>query len=289
VSQGGPRSVSAFAILLGLGLLVLPVAASGSVVQSGGVSYVTVKEAVAQHSFKRATAICPKHTSVLGGGEVASTGFKTIDMRQTYPVDGSDSNATPDDGWGTGVYNDSRKPSRITVTASCGDTRVKYVKARVSVKTRHSRVHDLHCPSGLHADSGGVFAKSNHLRLDSTFLKGGAGAAGHVWSSGISAPKPLKATLYAACLKPTPALGSSAGQAPSSDEFTLEASCFGPTRAYGASVATSGTGKDQTINSLSVVAPTHADPHGGVTTAMDFGPKGGNEGMDLESICGPKL
>jgi hypothetical protein len=273
--------------MMALGLLVVPAGTGASVVQSGGVSYVTTKKSVKPHSFLRAIATCPKGTSVVGGGEQASTKFGTIDLRQTSPVDSGDSGNSPDDGWGVGVYNQSSKPSSIRATAACGDAHATYVQKRVPLKAHDGREQDARCPSGLHAYSGGVSSKSSRLRLESTFLAGNHSPS-RTWTTDFSAPTELTATAYAVCLKPAPQIPVADVSTPlAGAEAEAHIFCFGSTRAYGASFRTNSSGKVETINSLGLIAPTASIKNGGGRVATDFTENG--LGMELKLICGPKL
>ena len=102
-------------------------------------------------------AACPKPTKVLGGGEEASTGYGTIDLRQTYPADLGDGNSTPEDGWSVVVFNRSGAKAPISVVAACGKTKVGYVQQKVHlIGSSTAQEHDISCPAGQYAVSGGV-------------------------------------------------------------------------------------------------------------------------------------
>ncbi len=224
-----------------LGAAIVSAPASASVTTRGGVHYVRVPVTVKPHSFATRVAACPKHTKVLGGGEDASTGYGTIDLRQTYPADLGDANSTPEDGWGVVVFNQSGSKAPISVVAACGKTKVGYVHKKVHlIGSDVSQEHDVSCPADQYAVSGGVRGKKQLLYMETTFPYGSTTPDprwGSYFSSHNEASTP---TAYAVCVHHAPFMAGFGQQdvPKAMDEDGGSAVCPAHTAVYGGGVST---------------------------------------------------
>lgn len=89
------------------------------VCQSGSVSYEDATDNAGAHGSASATANCPGGTHVSGGGgKMAGPGAK-VNLASSNPIDDSDANETPDDGWKAVAYNDSGNQQKLTTYAVC--------------------------------------------------------------------------------------------------------------------------------------------------------------------------
>ena len=89
------------------------------VCQSGSVSYEDATDNAASHGSASATANCPSGAHVSGGGgKIAGPGAK-VNLASSNPIDDSDSNPTPDDGWKAVAYNGSGDQQKLTAYAVC--------------------------------------------------------------------------------------------------------------------------------------------------------------------------
>jgi hypothetical protein len=90
-----------------------------SICQPGPVSYERAGSSVAAHHAAGATARCPggKHVAS-GGGSISGPGAE-VHLAGSYPVDGSDADHVPDDGWKSLAFNDSSAVQKLTAYAVC--------------------------------------------------------------------------------------------------------------------------------------------------------------------------
>lgn len=72
------------------------------------------------------TARCPSNMHVTGGGAIASTGGdpSAAYVSSSYPIDGSDANSKPDDGWRATFYGSTQPGTEVI--AICATTRPTY-------------------------------------------------------------------------------------------------------------------------------------------------------------------
>jgi len=273
----------AISACVAIAALVGPAAAPATVIHRGGLAYVEAKVKVHAHEDAKWIAVCPKHTRVLGGGEFTSAGFGKLELRQTFPADLGDRGTVPDDGWGVAAFNPGKKGVAITVIATCGDTSARYVTTPVQLSPNSDLEHDVSCPAGRYAYSGGVSANSKKLRLNSEFPIESPSTG---WGAYYYASKAIHATSYAVCLK----------QPPQDPVFTMQAipqntqaghgvECQPGTKVYGGGLATSAGSGAETISSAGP-SPTQG---GGVFNGFSDFTANYHPELAVYATCGPKL
>jgi hypothetical protein len=256
--------------------------ASASVVHSGGIAYVTKAVTVAKHATVTKVVACPSGTHVVGGGARTSAGYKTLDLRQTFPADLGDKDRKPDDGWGDVLFNQSTKRIKVRAVAVCGDEHVDYVIDKVSLTDSDEQEHDVACPAGEHVFAGGVRGPASRVRFDATFPSTRTEWGSYYESIGGAA----KAKGYAVCLPAASVERFDSIQMAPDARDGMKIACPGGTRAYGGGLTSNATRPDIILNSL---APDLAIGHnGGFQGFADI-----DAPYDVEitfyAMCGPTL
>jgi hypothetical protein len=82
-----------------------------------GARYVTESGFIAPGSTQFGVARCGSGWEVMGGG--AQTASTAQDVNATFPFDGGDPNAAPDDGWRVQIQNNGGTPAQAWVHAIC--------------------------------------------------------------------------------------------------------------------------------------------------------------------------
>jgi hypothetical protein len=86
----------------GIGVLIAFTAApvaSGGITEEGGFSYASKFYKLVPGQTKSLRSKCPGGTHVLGGGSISNASTGEVFQSGSYPYDGGDRNAKPDDGW----------------------------------------------------------------------------------------------------------------------------------------------------------------------------------------------
>jgi hypothetical protein len=227
-------------------LAAMAAPASASVVHSGGIAYVTKSVTVAKHATVTKIVSCPSGMHVVGGGARTSAGYKTLDLRQTFPADRGDKDRKPDDGWGDVLFNQSTKKIRVSAVAACGREHVDYAIDKVSLPNSTSeQEHDVACPPGEHVFGGGVRGPANRVRFDSTFPSTDTEWGSYYESVGGTA----KAKSYAVCLHATPVMRVDGIQNAPNARDGMKTACPGGTRAYGGGLNSNATRPGIILNS----------------------------------------
>jgi hypothetical protein len=155
------------------------------------------------------SAMCPGSKHVTGGGVLGSQHDLHQKIRSSFPVDGSDGGATPDDGWRGSVNNttNSVPDATFTVYAICANVQPVYRSRR--------KIADVDLPSsqsasceGRHVIGGGlrVSAKFNRQLLHSSYPADGSDADSAPDDSWVGAVdtvshrKPHHYRVFAICL-----------------------------------------------------------------------------------------
>jgi len=278
------RWLGAVASVAVAGLVATP-SATASVTSSGGVKYVTKGIQVDGKSEAAGVAACPKHTHVLGGGELNGGGYGSIKLRQSFP---EGKGTTPDDGWKVRVRNGRSKRVQIKVQAICGGTHVRYEKRRFAVPAHtESAEHDLGCPPGTFVFSGGVSAGSGpSIYLNSLFPRNGA----TVWGTYVdNRGAKTEATLYALCGKKKTVDVSQeiVGNSPGTQGGTTTPPCSASKHAYGGGLGTTAGFAGLAINSLGEI-PASGTPG---KEWRGLGDVIGSASADItvHVLCGPAL
>lgn len=90
-----------------------------AVCQSGDVSYASSVDSTGAHSSAIATANCGAGSHVSGGGGRMSGPGGAVHLASSLPIDDSDPNEVPDDGWRAVAYNGSSSGQKLTAYAVC--------------------------------------------------------------------------------------------------------------------------------------------------------------------------
>jgi hypothetical protein len=266
------------------GLVVAP-GALAAVSSAGGIKYVSKKIRVDGKSRASGVAACPKHTHVLGGGELNDGGYGSIKLGQSFP---EGKGSTPDDGWEVRVRNAKSKRVPVKVQAICGDTQVRYEKHRFTARANNqSPEHDLACPSNTFAYSGGVRAGSKApIYINSTFpMSGVDGWSAYVDNHGAETP----AILYALCGKKKTADVSQtfSGISPGTQSGTTTPACSGTKHAYGGGLATNagfGGGAINSLNQIGISGTPGEEWSGLVDATSSY-----SLDVTIHLVCGPSL
>ena len=280
VSRGGTWSAGAVAIVVAA---ALSVPASASVMNSGGIAYVTKTVTVRKHATVTKIVPCPKGTHVVGGGARTSAGYKTLDLRQTFPADLRDKDHKPDDGWGDVLFNQSKKKIRVKAVAACGAEHVDYAVDKVSLPDSSvEQEHDVACPAGDYAFGGGVRGPANRVRFDSTFPSTDTDWGSYYASIGGTS----KAKSYAVCLGATPAYSDVSIQMAPNARDGAKPPCPGGTRIYGGGIVSNATRPNIILGSA---APDPAiGQNGGFQGFSDIDATFDVE-ISIDAVCGPTL
>jgi hypothetical protein len=270
---------------LAIASLVAAPGATAAVSSAGGLKYVNKKVEVHGKSRASGVAECPKHTRVLGGGELNGGGYGSIKLAQSFP---EGKGMTPDDGWEVRVRNSKSKRVSVRFQAICGRTRVQYEKHRFNAPAMaESGEQDLDCPSNTFVYSGGVkAASSSSISLNSLFpLSGDTTWGAYVDNHGAK----TKATLYALCgrKKTVDVSQEIVGNAPGTEGGTTTPPCSAKKHAYGVGLATNAGYGALAITSLGQI-PASGKPG---REARGLGDVTGPYSVDItvHVVCGPSL
>ena len=261
----------------------MSVPASASVVHSGGIAYVTKTVALGKHATVTKVVACPKGTHVVGGGARTSAGYKTLDLRQTFPADLGDKDRKPDDGWGDVLFNRSKKQIAVKAVAACGREHVDYVTDKVPLTdSTFEQEHDVACPTGEHVFGGGVRGPADRVRFDSNFPSTDTEWGSYYESVGGTAT----AKSYAVCLHATSVMRVDAIQNAPNARDGKKPACPGGTRAYGGGLNSNATRPGIILNSA---APDPAvGQSGGFQGFADIDASYAVE-ITIYAMCGPTL
>ena len=151
---GGIRVATAIAVLLAVGLSAPTATTAASVVRSGGLSYVTKSYPPKTDAVRTLKAPCPTGTHVWAGGHYNDAGFSEALPRHSYPYDGRDRGASPDDGWKVQVSADAGVT--VSVYATCADRRPRYEGKSVPAPGEFKTGDEVRCDKGFEAVAGGT-------------------------------------------------------------------------------------------------------------------------------------
>jgi hypothetical protein len=129
-------------------------AAAASVTHSGGITYVEKSHPNQQNGNERLHANCPDGTHVLGGGAQNFAGFGGASIQHSYPIDGSDANKKPDDGWEVALF--TGEPSvDWTIFATCAKRHLTYVTKSFKADPMALTNRVVPCPAHQNIVGGG--------------------------------------------------------------------------------------------------------------------------------------
>ena len=81
--------------------------------------YVSQPGTVDPDSVEEVNVFCPEDYKVTGGGAHGSGGYNLNKIIDSYPIDGPDSGARPDDGWRATIWSTSSSPLDVESQAIC--------------------------------------------------------------------------------------------------------------------------------------------------------------------------
>lgn len=278
------------AAVIGMGVLValaIAPASPASTQTAGGIKYV-VSKTKAPGGRSTATARCPRHTRVLGGGEINNAGYGSIILDQSFPFDGGDADHKPDDGWRVRVKNASSGKLAIQVQANCGHTKVSYRKRSFDIGAGEEGDEYKDCPAGEFAYAGGIGGSAHAtFFLNSTFPSPG-GTGSSEWGGYVDAPQKSTATLYAICGKAEPIIvEATLSSITIGTQGSIDASCPPGRHGYGGGLGTTAGYQDLAINSLAGVSVGGTPGAGWLTSADVIGPYAPD--VTVSAVCGKSL
>src|SRR5262245_892448 len=142
--------------LLAAGLTPGP-AAAGSVDTVGSVRYVRQGfHTVQGQPYLTVRAMCPRGTHVTGGGVSNGAEFGELTIVHTYPVDGRDRGAAPDDGWAVLLNNRDEGVHAGKVHAICTEHPVRYRTQSFQIASGAQDQFNVSCPQDTFVLSGGT-------------------------------------------------------------------------------------------------------------------------------------
>lgn len=162
--------------------------------------------------------MCPAKTSVVGGGITTTGSDKDLEVVSTFPLDGPDKKAQPDDGWFGRTSNDSGGDQESTVFAVCAKlSNLKYLRTSRTLGPESTSVQNfatVNCPSKSKVTGGGVDLTSGglpslDLEVAGTLTSDGpdkGSRADDAWSGAAhnDATTAGQMTVFAICKGPSP-------------------------------------------------------------------------------------
>jgi hypothetical protein len=228
--------------------------AHASVQSAGGVKYVTKALKVSGFKSRALTATCPKHTHVLGGGETNKGPHDSILLRQTFPVDGPDTDHKTDDGWRVRLVNKGSQPVTVKAEAVCGKTKVRYAAVRFVAKAgKEVGQETATCPAGTFAYSGGFAAPAkSKVYMNSTFPSDPSSTGATAWGTYVDNPGSNdedNAAVIAVCGGSQPEISTGSSTSASPSQVSSKSPCPAGKLAYGGGFDTTAGYKAAGINS----------------------------------------
>jgi hypothetical protein len=158
--EGDRRRFASKAALLGLAAACLvALFPGGSQAATGGLVYPVSKlKPLPAGKQATASAVCPKDTSVVGGGIEIDGANTATGMQSSYPFDGGDADLVPDDGW-RGIANSRSAGDKSMLSfAVCSQTgRYRYItRVKDPVANNSQAQVEAPCPPGRLVAGGGV-------------------------------------------------------------------------------------------------------------------------------------
>ncbi len=261
--------------------------AFASTVKTGGITYVKKTFSVrAKAGSAKLSAACPEKLHLIGGGEVARGGFRTIEVRQSAPHDlARDRDAKPDDDWRVVVRNLSSNQVDATATAVCAKGKFTYPHRTVHLAPHDPVLVRRGCPGSQFAYSGGGSGPSRSLELDSEYPSDATPQA-HEWGVFLVSPhRKATAHVYAICGKELATVESDdVSGFPAMTRQGHKVPCPTGTRVYGGGVFVGESYKHAAINSIGPVIAPHAS---GVFSAFADFFHNSDPQLTAYATCGP--
>jgi len=119
------------------------------------VKYVAEVEVANPDSATEVDAFCPSDKwSVTGGGAFSNGGYELSKILDSYPIDGADPGAKPDDGWRALIWSTSSNFLNVEAQAICAK-KLK-LKNKRRVITPGTSVEGPTCSKGYRPTGGGI-------------------------------------------------------------------------------------------------------------------------------------
>jgi hypothetical protein len=153
------------------GLAALPVAdAAGGGGGGGGkpdLKYVASKtKTVMPGKVGKARVKCPDGTVAIGGGVQIPDSNTATGVTGSYPLDDSDRNRRPEDGWRGTISSRSAGPKHMRVHAVCSRTGTyRYLSSVAPVQPNGSTAQTPKCPGNNGLTGGGVKTPPGHPEI----------------------------------------------------------------------------------------------------------------------------
>ena len=262
-------------MIVAVGALAAAQGAQGGVQHAGGVAYAG-KTVHPGPGYAKAKVNCPKGTHVVSGGESNDALFGHIRLHHSHPIDGTDDDKRPDDGWAIGAQ--SNGDFRITVFAVCVDRKVRYVTKKLAADSLDQTNFTIDCPSGTSAVGGG-----DQGRKALAENSGWPVPEGWTFFIDNSANQALPLTGYAICVKFGLEVSQLTTMVPGNSQLSRTPACPAHRFVVGGGTSNGGGTNDIAINST---YPNHSTAS---WTAYDDNQTGSPISMTVMAVCAKKL
>jgi hypothetical protein len=177
---------------------------AASPAQALKVRYNAVNSTADPNAVSTVEAPCPDGFKVTGGGAFSNGDYQETRIQDSYPFDGPDGNAKPDDGWRATIWNTSSQFRNIEAQAICAKAKMKYVTA---INPSGNFGKRAKCPKGSSVSGGGINVNEDFVAfydiiesIPVNYPEGNSTAK--AWFTFISGPgmAATAATVYAACM-----------------------------------------------------------------------------------------
>ena len=150
------------------------------------VKYVEELNVVDPDSIESVDALCPDGFSVTGGGAFSNGIYQGTKIQDSYPIDGNDNDAKPDDGWRATIWNTSASGVNTEAQAICAKLKPKYGTKTFTPSLDTGKVK---CADGSSASGGGINVNESFaFSYDLISSRPSAGTSSDSWSNFVFGP-----------------------------------------------------------------------------------------------------
>jgi hypothetical protein len=247
IGAGGRRAAGGGALgtlaLLALAVAIPGAPATGAVVSTAGLQYVSKSGDIPPHENGTFRAPCPSGTHVLGGGHYNNGAYNTVFPFHSYPYDGGDRNHAPDDGWKVDAGNGSAATKTVKAYAICSELSPTYEQRTVTVPPTPQRDLYLRCGEGHPVAGGSSAADNGNVPEVSSFPRTDVPKWGLRFDNYINSD--LEVTGYAVCLKRNVDIETANTLVDAGTQVPLDVECPADRRVVGGGMDSSGA--EQTV------------------------------------------